>query len=117
MTVFLKILGGVFLTAISETVFLSFFGFRDKKFILSSLFINAFTNVILNLCVELTGIKQSPNYTWILIASEIGVVIVETLFLLYIDKLNKRYQLIPLVVSSNCLSFLLGIIYYLVIGA
>jgi len=117
MAVSFQILGGVFLTAISETVFLSFFGFRDKKFILASLFINALTNVILNICIVLTKANQSPYYYWILLISEIGVVIVETLFLLYVDRKNKRYQLIPLLVSSNCLSFLLGIIYYLAIGA
>jgi len=115
MTVLENIIIPVVLTVCSETVFFSLFGFRDKKSIFSLMFINAFTNLALNIPLYLCKATELSYYSWLLLGLEILVVIIEAVFLMYMDRKNKRYQIIPLTVASNCLSFLLGLVYYTII--
>lgn len=112
MQTFINILIGLLITVVSETGLFLLFGFKDKKFILNCIVINVITNLTLNISLALTNAISNPNYLWILLGSEIGVLLVETLYLLLIDRPNKRYQIIPLTLSANCLSFLLGCLYY-----
>lgn len=109
---YLLIAIGAILTIVIETVFFVLFEFRTKKFIVSCVVVNFTTNLILNFF--LLTINNYNQYLIILIVSEILVIAFES-FVLFLAS-DKKYEVIPLTISSNCLSFLFGLLFYFLIN-
>jgi|GEM_PF-1661606 hypothetical protein len=100
---------GTIITIISETLFFYLFKFRTKKFIITLIILNLLTNIGINLILYF-GFKDNPNYITYLIIFEILVIVIETTIFLSIEK--HHLEIIPLTISSNALSFLLGVFYF-----
>lgn len=99
----------VVLTVVVETVFFYLFGYRNKKFIMVCIIINVITNISLNLILYFCFRNSSYYYLYLLVFELIVILIEATCYMLF----NKRdYKLIPLTVSSNALSFLVGWAFY-----
>jgi hypothetical protein len=102
---------GALLTVIVETAFLACFGFRSRRFILISILANLTSNYALN--YFLLYLPSSWNYQLSLVLGELVVVLYESAIYLRFEK--KKYELIPLTVAANILSFLLGLGYWALI--
>ena len=99
----------IILTVIIETSFFYMFGYRTKKFILVCVIINILTNISLNLILYFFFKDSSYYYLYALIFELIVILIEATSYMVF----NKKdYKLIPLTVSSNALSFLVGCMFY-----
>jgi len=101
-----------FLTVVIETLFFMCFGYRSKKFIITCVFANIFTNLSLNLILYFFFLNN-PNYYIYLCIFELIVIIIEATVYMIFNK--KDYKLIPLTLSSNALSFLLGLLVYYIL--
>ena len=107
--VILSFLINVVLTVAVETIFFYFFGYRNKKFIIICITINVITNISLNLVLYFFFRNSSYYYLYLLIFELVVVLIEATCYMLFN---RKDYKLIPLTVSSNALSFLIGWAFY-----
>lgn len=102
----------VLLTIVVETLFFMCFGYRTKKFILICVITNFVTNISINLVLYFFFL-DSPYYYLYLLLFELIVIVIEATTYMIFNK--KDYKLIPLTVASNCLSFLIGYLLYLLI--
>jgi hypothetical protein len=102
---------GAVLTIVLETLFFVCFGFRSRSFIGASIFANLTSNYALN--YFLLYLPKGWDYQLTLLVGEIGVVIYESAIYLFVEK--KKWELIPLTVAANILSFLLGLGYWALI--
>jgi|LAHS01.1.fsa_nt_gb hypothetical protein len=103
---------GALLTVAIETGFFACFGFRDRRFILACIFVNLATNFSLNYFL-LYG-TGSLNYETALLIGEILVVLAEAG--VYLTIKPKQWELIPLTLAANIVSFLAGLGYWALIG-
>lgn len=104
----LRIAIGALLTIVIEVLFFYAFGFRSKRFVLSCILINLLTNYALNYCLLYLSF---PGEIYV---GEVLVVIIEALFYFSFNKDKK--EVIPLTAASNILSFLVGLLYYFILG-
>lgn len=98
---------GLVITLIVEFPIFWFFGFRSKRFLLTFLISNIVTNITINVVLLFMDIDV---YTIVMIIGEILVAVVETSAYLFVEK--KKWELIPLTIGANILSFSIGCVFY-----
>jgi hypothetical protein len=103
---------GALLTVAIETLFFIAFGFRSRRFIFASIVANLTSNYALN--YALLYRPATWDYALSLLVGEALVVVYESLIFLGIEK--KKYELIPLTLAANIVSFLLGLGYWALIS-
>lgn len=74
---------------------------------------NLFTNLTLNYVLYFTNAYVLTAYWLWLLVGEFIAVVIESLTYLLIEP--HKYELIPLTIAANILSFLNGIIFYLIL--
>lgn len=110
----LIIFGGALLTVVVELGFFLLFGFRTKKFIIGCIFINLATNLTLNYTLLGLGNVIGSSYNLVFLLGEALVIIIESGFYLLLE--GKKWELIPLTLSANCISILVGFGYYAILA-
>ena len=106
------IIGGALLTAAIETLFLVLFGFKTKRFIWVCIGINLLTNLVLNYGFYFSRVySRTDCWIWLLVG-ELITVAIESLTYPLIEP--HKYELIPLTIAANVLSFLCGVAYYMI---
>jgi hypothetical protein len=109
----LIIIGGAVLTAAIETPLFILFGFKTKRFVWVCIGINLLTNLVLNYVFYLSeGYLHEDYWIWLLVG-ELLAVTIESLTYLFIEP--HKYELIPLTIAANILSFLCGVVYYMIL--
>lgn len=112
---FLFIFIGAIITIVFEWLLFYIFGFKTIRFFAVSSILNLFTNLSLNFFLVFYN-NQFPylNYFLVVLIGEIIVVILE--IIVYMLFFKKEYVLIPLTISANCLSFMLGVGFYALVN-
>jgi hypothetical protein len=99
---------GALLTIGVEVLFFHLFSFGSKKFTFAAILVNLLSNYALN--YALLYRPGNWDYSLTLGIGEILVVLFEMAVYLIVEP--KKYELIPLTVAANILSFLVGLGYY-----
>ena len=110
----LDILIGCLITVVSEVLFFILFGYRSKPFVITAILANVTSNLALNYFIYALDLMSRNDYFILLVFLEVIVWAYEAVMYLLVERKekSKRLEIVLLTLAANCISILLGFLYY-----